>query len=110
MNILKIILIVLLLPIWSYSIYVGVVYGLDIFGLFFGEIQALTWQEQFNLDFMTYLILSALWIAWRNKFSGTGIILAVLASILGMMFFGVFLLVLVVQEKGNLKAVLVGKN
>ena len=31
------------------------------------------WFGQFNLDFMGFLILSAIWVAWRNQFSAAGL-------------------------------------
>lgn len=36
---------------------------------------AMTWPGQFNADFMTFLSLSGLWIAWRHHFSAGGMAL-----------------------------------
>lgn len=71
---------------------------------------SMTWMGQFALDFQCYLILSALWIAWRNKFSGSSIALAVVAMILGIIVFAPYLLYLLAKEKGSLKQVLLGKR
>ena len=60
--------------------------GFDLITPFIGDILALSWSGQFNLDFMMYLILSALWVAWRHDFSGAGIALAAVASVGGMLF------------------------
>ncbi|MFN9357108.1 MAG: hypothetical protein ACK6A4_09875, partial [Alphaproteobacteria bacterium] len=49
---------------------------------------------QFNLDFMGFLILSALWTAWRNGFSALGLILAVVAAFGGMAFLSIYVLIL----------------
>lgn len=48
---------------------------------------SLTWMGQFALDFQCYLLLSALWITWRNRFSNKSIITAVVAMILGIIVF-----------------------
>jgi hypothetical protein len=69
---------------------------------------SMTWMGQFTLDFQCYLMLSALWIAWRNKFSTTSIIIAIVAMILGIIVFAPYLLFLLTKEKGNLKGVLIG--
>lgn len=93
MTLLKGVLIVLAIAIYGYTL---VVIGRDGFGLipvFFGNLFAVNWSGQFNLDFATYLILSALWVAWRHKFSGAGLMMAAIASVAGMAFFAPYLLV-----------------
>lgn len=69
---------------------------------------SMTWMGQFALDFQCYLILSALWIAWRDKFFIKLILIAVVAMILGIIVFAPYLLFLLTKEKGNLKRVLIG--
>lgn len=69
---------------------------------------SMTWMGQFALDFQCYLMLSALWVAWRNKFSMKASLLAVIALILGIVVFAPYLLYLLREEKGNLKKVLIG--
>lgn len=69
---------------------------------------SLTWMGQFALDFQCYLMLSGLWIAWRNKFSTNSIFLAIVAMILGIIVFAPYLLYLISKEKGNLKTILIG--
>lgn len=66
------------------------------------------WMGQFALDFQCYLMLSALWIAWRNKYSGGSVVTALFAMILGIIVFAPYLFYLVVKEKGNLSKVLIG--
>jgi hypothetical protein len=46
----------------------------------------MTWSGQFNLDFMTFLGLSGIWVAWRHQFTGGAIALGVVAFFGGMMF------------------------
>lgn len=69
---------------------------------------SMTWMGQFALDFQCYLILSALWIIWRNKFSGNSILMAVVAMILGIIVFAPYVLYLTFAEGGDVKKVLVG--
>lgn len=82
--------------------------GIQLFSVFINQIQSLTWAGQFNLDFTCYLILSGLWIMWRNKFTVSSIFLGTIAMILGMVFFAPYLLFLLNREKGDLKKVLIG--
>jgi len=45
---------------------------------------------------------------WRNKFSASSIIIAVIATIIGIMVFAPYVLYLVQKEDGDLKKVLLG--
>jgi len=71
---------------------------------------SLKWIGQFTLDFNAYLMLSAIWIAWRNKFSGLSILFALTAMILGIIVFAPYLLYLLSKEKGDLERVLIGNR
>ena len=82
--------------------------GIQLFSIFISQIQSLTWAGQFNLDFSSYLVLSGLWIMWRNKFTVSSLFLGTSAMILGMVFFAPYLLFLLNREKGDLKKVLIG--
>lgn len=73
-------------------------------------VTSMTWMGQFALDFQCYLILSALWIAWRNKFSAKSIAIAIAAMILGIIVFAPYLLYLLFKETGDLKRVLIGNR
>lgn len=73
-------------------------------------VSSLTWMGQFALDFSCYLLLSGLWIMWRNKFSGSSIAVAVVAMILGIIVFAPYLLYLLFIEKGDIQRVLVGER
>ena len=83
-------------------------YGIDLLPIFFGDIATLGWPGQFNLDFLCFLILSALWTAWRSAFSATGLLLAVPAFFGGAGFLLPYLLILTFREKGDLVRVLIG--
>jgi hypothetical protein len=79
------------------TVYTAIVisnHGINLLPVFFGDIAAMTWPGQFNFDFLGFLILSALWTAWRNNFSALGLLLAVVALFGGMMFLSIYLLIL----------------
>mgnify|MGYP000845570036 CR=1 FL=1 len=83
-------------------------HGWDLLPVFFGDMAAMAWPGQFNLDFMGFLMLSAIWTAWRNNFSPSGLALAVVAFFGGMMFLTIYLLALSLQLKGDVRAMLLG--
>ena len=82
--------------------------GFDLITPFVSDIFAMGWSGQFNLDFMMYLILSALWVAWRHDFSSAGIALAAIASVGGMLFFAAYLLVQIGRSGGDVERLLLG--
>jgi len=82
--------------------------GANFFAIALSNIQSLTWNGQFSLDFSCYLTLSGLWIMWRNKFTPMFIIVGFAAMILGIVFFAPYLLYLLSKENGNLKKVCIG--
>lgn len=84
--------------------------GTDLFSVFFGNINSLGWNGQFNLDFACYLLLSGLWIMWRNRFSGSSILISLAASIIGIIFFAPYLLWCLYQSKGDIKLMLTGRQ
>ena len=85
-------------------------HGISLLSVFFGDIAAMTWHGQFNLDFMLMLMLSGLWVAWRNRFSGSGLVLALFAFFGGALFLALYLLYLLRSTEGDLKIVLLGDN
>ena len=84
-------------------------HGADLLPVFFGDMGKLDWPGQFNLDFMTLLLLSGLWVAWRHQFSANGLALGVLAVFGGMLFLSIYLLVHSVKTKGDMRALLLGE-
>jgi hypothetical protein len=102
----------ILIALWLIlGVYTGVVifhHGIGLLPIFFGDIGALAWPGQFNLDFLCFLVLSALWTAWRNGFSAVGLGLAVVAFFGGAGFLLPYLLWLSVRAKGNLRNILLG--
>jgi hypothetical protein len=84
--------------------------GPNLLGIMIANVKALNWSGQFNLDFSCYLILSGLWLMWRNKFDKQSIALGLLAMVGGIIFFAPYLLYLFYKEKYDLKRVLCGKQ
>ena len=93
------------------TVYTAIVianHGLNLFPAFFGDMAAMGWAGQFNLDFMCMLGLSALWTAWRNGFSAGGLGLAVVAFFGGTPFLTIYLLYLLARTGGDMRRVLLG--
>lgn len=107
-NLLKAILIVQTIAVLVYTIVAFKNEGNQIFGIFLANLQSLTWNGQFNLDFSCYLLLSGLWIMWRNNFSTNAVVIAIAAMVVGIMVFAPYVLYLLVNTKGDLKKVLIG--
>ena len=93
------------------SAYTGVTIahqGMTLFSVFFGDMGRMAWPGQFNLDFMFMLTFSALWVAWRHRFTAGGLALAVLAFFLGSSFLCVYLMVISLAARGDVRRMLVG--
>lgn len=91
--------------------YTGVViarHGIDLLPVFFGDMAKLAWPGQFNLDFLCFLVLSALWTAWRNGFSAGALALALVAFFGGAGFLLPYLFWLTLAERGDMRRVLLG--
>lgn len=107
MLILRTVLMIHLAILMSYTLIVIQNHGMTLMPVFFGDMAAMAWPGQFNLDFMGFLILSALWTAWRNGFSAIGLILAVVAAFGGMAFLSIYLLILSLGTE-NIRDILLG--
>ncbi len=105
---LKILLAILTAGVLVYTVVAIQNDGTDFLSKAIGFITSLTWMGQFTVDFSCYLILSALWIMWRAKFSGGSIAMGIAAGILGIIVFAPFLIYLIGKEKGDLRRVLCG--
>ena len=104
----RILLATLWLILLAYTAQVIAVHGLGLLPIFFGDMARMTWPGQFNLDFFFFLILSALWTAWRNGFSASAWGLALIALFGGAGFLLPYLLYLSVRHHGDLRGVLLG--
>ena len=103
-------LVVVLVCLATYTLVVGRTHGWNLLPIFFSNIADMTWPGQFNLDFMTFLSLSALWVAWRHRFSAGGFALAAVALFGGMMFLAPYLLWASAQVPGDPAVLLLGKE
>ncbi len=95
------------------ALYTGVVisrHGLDLLPVFFGDMAAMGWPGQFNLDFMCMLLLSGLWVAWRHRFRTAGIVLGLCAVFGGSLFLSIYLLVESHRCGGDTRSLLLGSN
>jgi hypothetical protein len=92
-----------------YTGMVGAAHGWNFAPVFFGDIAAVSWAGQFNVDFSCLLLLSGLWMAWRHQFSALGLVLGVLALVGGTPLLASYLLIVSVQCRGDVKAMLLGQ-
>ncbi len=102
-------LIVIFSCVLIYTGIVGLEYGWNIMPLFFGDIAAMTWTGQFNLDFLGFLILSGSWLAWRHHFSPLGLALFFAGSLGGIAFLAPYLFIISLQAKGDMKEIFMSK-
>jgi len=102
-------LVVLWVALVGYTAIVIANHGMGLLNVFFSDLAAMGWPGQFNLDFMSLLTLSGLWVAWRHQFSGAGLALGGLAFFGGGLFLTTYLLIVTAQSKGDVKEVLLGK-
>jgi hypothetical protein len=92
----------------AYTAVVVAKHGLGLFPIYFGDMARMDWPGQFNLDFMCFLILSGLWMAWRNEFSPAGLALGLLGLIGGTPMLSAYLLIVTRQADGDWAALLLG--
>lgn len=103
-------LVVLWLVLVGYTAVVIGNHGWGLLGVFFGDMLAMGWPGQFNLDFMMMLMLSALWVAWRHRFSGVGLLLGAAALFGGALFLTAYLLVVSLRARGDVREMLLGSR
>lgn len=106
----RIFLITFLIVLLVYTVIVAANHGTDLFSVFFGDMLAINWPGQFNLDFMGFLMLSALWVVWRNDFTPMSFVLGFFAFLGGMTFLPVYLLFLSVKTNGDIAQMLLGNQ
>lgn len=110
MTLLRLFLVVFLVVLSVYTAIVIANHGLNLFAVFFGDMMALNWAGQFNLDFTGFLFLSAFWVSWRHHYSAAGLGLAVVAFFGGMGFLTVYLLYWSIKVEGDMKRLLLGEQ
>lgn len=85
-------------------------HGLDFATPFFGDLARMGWPGQFNMDFLGFLCLGGVWLAWRHHFSLGGIVLGVAIFAGGMPLLASYLLVHSVRARGDVKVLLLGEK
>jgi hypothetical protein len=93
-----------------YTLKVGFGHGWNLMPIFFGNIITMDWQGQFNMDFMSFLALSAIWVSWRHQFSAGGLVLGVIAFFGGMIFLAPYLIWASLKAKGDVRVLLLGSQ
>lgn len=93
-----------------YTVSVATRYGMNIFPIFFGDILAVIWTGQFHLDFLCYLMLSGIWVAWRHRYSPFGLIMGALCSVGGILVFAPYLFIASYTSGGDVKELFLGKG
>ena len=73
-----------------------------------GDMLKLGWAGQSNLDFMCRLLFSALWVAWRHRFSPAGVTFALLAAVAGTPILCDYLLIEGTRSGGDVRGLLLG--
>lgn len=84
-------------------------HGLGLLSVFFGDMAKMAWPGQFNLDFMCFLALSAVWLAWRHQFSPAGFLLGLMGFFGGAFFLSAYLFIVSFKVNGDIKALLLGE-
>lgn len=103
-------LVAMLVVLAAYTAVVISNHGWDLLSVFFGDMATMAWPGQFNLDFLFMLTLSAIWVAWRHKFSTAGLALGVLAFFGGALFLTIYLLIVTRQVHGDPHRLLLGRS
>jgi len=107
MRVFRILLSTLFLAVVIYTLFVIKNHGLNLLPIFFGDIKTMAWPGQFNFDFLGFLILSGLWLAWRNHFTPKGIGLGVLGFFGGIPVLTAYLFIVSLKST-DMKEVLLG--
>ena len=110
MTLFRLFLIACLVAIVAYTSVTIANHGWNLMPIFFGDMAKMEWPGQFNLDFFTFLLLSGLWVAWRNDFAPASLALAVVAVLGGMLVLSAYLLLLSFRSGGDMKVVLLGER
>ncbi|ABC64100.1 hypothetical protein [Erythrobacter litoralis] len=104
----SVLLVLLWLALAAYTAVTVANHGLGLLPIFFGDIATMAWPGQFNFDFLLFLVLSASWTAWRNRFRASGLLLAVIAFFGGAGFLFPYLTYLIWKHDGNAAAIMLG--
>ena len=101
-------LIIMILVVLSYTGIVVATHGFGFIPVFFGDIKAMGWSGQFNLDFSGLLVLAGLWMGWRHQFSPAGLALGLFVLVGGTPLLATYLLWASLKANGNVNVLLLG--
>ena len=76
---------------------------------FFHDIAEMSWPGQFNFDFLCYLLMTALWLAWRHDFSAAGLAIGLGGLLLGSPYLALYLLAQSFAVNGDSAALFLGE-
>jgi len=110
MTALRCFLLVSTVAIYLITFVVSVSYGINWPAVAVGDILALNWRSQFNMDFVIHLFLLVTWICWREGFTAKGFAFGFLSIVMGGMFGFPYILYATYVAKGDPKALLLGSR
>lgn len=110
MTVFRIYLIVSLVLVAGYTTFVVAAHGFDFAPVFFGDLTKMSWAGQFNADFLSFLALGGLWLAWRHHFSPGGIALGLLIFAGGMPFLASYLVFQSFRPGADARSLLLGER
>ena len=112
MSLFRLLLVFVILAVGIYTVPVLMEHGFTLYPIFFGDIAAMGWPGQFNVDFLAMLVMSAIYVGWREGAMdgrvGRGLVLGLLAFNLGAPFLAGYLL-WKSRGKSSVRDVLVGQ-
>ncbi len=109
MTTLRLLLVLLLAAFGAYTLAVVANHGIGFPQVFFGDLAAMGWPGQINLDFLIYVMLAALWIAWRHDFTAAGIVLGLFA-LFGAVVLLPYLLWATANARGDVRVLVLGRK
>ena len=104
----RVLLVSIVIVMLGYTGIVGSTQGWNFMPVFFGDIAAMKWPGQFNLDFSCLLLLSGLWLAWRHQFSAKGLALGIAMPFCGAPLLCIYLLMASLRAEGDMQRLLLG--
>jgi len=110
MSLLRLFLIVSAVLIFTITLVAINANGFNWPSVFFGDVLALNWRTQFNIDFLIHLILLATWIVWRERFTVKGYLFGFLSIFMGGMFGFLYILYASYKAKGDPRKLLMGER
>jgi len=93
-----------------YTVIVIANHGWGLFHVFFGDMLTMAWPGQFNLDFLGFLTLSALWLTWRHHFTPVAFLLGLCGLFGGIGFLAPYLMWASFDADGDVKTLFLGKQ